>query len=43
MRRFFAKLAHLFRVRSAETELAREIESHLAMLARGFRGTRTVS
>ncbi|HEX4164526.1 MAG TPA: ABC transporter permease [Bryobacteraceae bacterium] len=36
MRRFFAKLAHLFRGRNAETELAREIESHLSMLQENF-------
>ena len=30
MRRFFARLANLFRRRHAEGELAREIESHLA-------------
>ncbi len=36
MRRFFARLAHLFRFRNAETESAREIESHLAMLQEDF-------
>ena len=36
MRRFFAKLANLFRGRSAERELAREIDSHLAMLQEEF-------
>jgi predicted permease len=36
MRRFFAKAASLFRSRSAERELAREIESHLALLQEGF-------
>ncbi len=41
MRRLFAKAANLFQKRSAERELDREIESHLAMLredfeARGF-------
>jgi len=36
MRRFLAKLANLFRGRSAERELAREVESHLAMLEEEF-------
>jgi predicted permease len=36
MRRFFAKAASLFRSGSAERELAREIESHLALLQEGF-------
>ena len=36
MRRFFAKLATLFRSRSAEREMAREIDSHLAMLQDDF-------
>ena len=36
MRRFFAKLASLFRGRHAENELAREIDSHLALLQEGF-------
>lgn len=36
MRRFAAKLANLFRSRSAERELAREIESYLAMLQEDF-------
>lgn len=36
MRRFLAKLANLFRGRSAESELAREIESHLALLQEQF-------
>jgi predicted permease len=36
MRRFLAKVANLFRSRSAEQELAREIESHLALLQEEF-------
>jgi len=32
MRRFFARIRNLFNGRSAEPELAREIESHLALL-----------
>src|SRR5271169_4663340 len=36
MRRFFARLANLFRGRKAEYELAREIESHLALLQEEF-------
>src|SRR5713226_5841336 len=36
MRRFFARLANLFCGRSAERELAREIESHLAILQEEF-------
>ena len=36
MRRFFARLANLFRRRHAEGELAREIESHLALLKDDF-------
>ncbi len=36
MRRFFAKLATLFRSRSAEREMTREIDSHLAMLQDDF-------
>jgi predicted permease len=36
MRRFFMRLGSLFRSRSAERDLAREIESHLAMLQEEF-------
>jgi FtsX-like permease family len=36
MRRFFAKSASLFRSHSVERELAREIESHLALLEEEF-------
>ncbi len=36
MRRFLAKTANLFRARHAERELAREIDSHLAMLQEDF-------
>ncbi len=36
MRRFFARLANLFKGRHAEHELAREIEAHLAMLQADF-------
>jgi macrolide transport system ATP-binding/permease protein len=36
MRRFFARLANLFRPRRAENELSREIESHLALLREDF-------
>jgi predicted permease len=36
MRRFFARLTNLFRNPGAERELAREIESHLAMLQDEF-------
>ena len=36
MRRFLARLANLFRSRGAERELAREIESHLALLEEEF-------
>lgn len=36
MRRFFARLASLFRGRSAERELAREIKAHLALLEDDF-------
>src|ERR1035437_1508038 len=36
MRRFFARLTNLLRVRGAERELAREIESHLTMLQDEF-------
>lgn len=36
MRRFFARLANLFRGRSAERELAREIECHLKLLEDEF-------
>ena len=36
MRRFFARLTNLFRGRSAEPELAREIASHLALLEEEF-------
>jgi putative ABC transport system permease protein len=36
MRRFVAKLANIFRNRRAEREMAREIESHLALLQEEF-------
>ena len=36
MRRFFLRLASLFRGRKAERELAREIEAHLALLQEDF-------
>ena len=36
MRRFFARLITLVQGRKAERELAREIESHLALLQEGF-------
>jgi len=36
MRRFLARFANLFRRRSAEREMAREIESHLALLREDF-------
>ncbi len=36
MRRFFARFLNLFRGRGAERELAREIESHLAILQEDF-------
>lgn len=36
MRRFFARLTNLFRSRRAERELAREIDSHLALLQENF-------
>ena len=36
MRRFFARFANVFRARDAEPELAREIESHLALLEEEF-------
>lgn len=36
MRRFLARLASLFRGRSAEREMTREIESHLALLQEDF-------
>ena len=36
MRRGLARLANLFRGRRAERELAKEIESHLAMLTDDF-------
>jgi len=36
MRRFLSRLANLFRSRTAERELAREIQSHLAMLQEEF-------
>ena len=36
MRRFFARLANLFRGRSAEPDLTREIASHLALLEEEF-------
>jgi macrolide transport system ATP-binding/permease protein len=36
MRRFFARLTSLFRRRSEERELAREIEAHLALLREDF-------
>jgi hypothetical protein len=36
MRRFFARLANLFRGSRMENELAREIESHLALLQEDF-------
>ena len=36
MRRFFARLVNLFRGPRAESELAREIESHLALLEDDF-------
>jgi macrolide transport system ATP-binding/permease protein len=36
MRRFFLKLANLFRGEQAESELAREIEAHLALLQEDF-------
>jgi putative ABC transport system permease protein len=36
MRRFFARLANLFRDRQTERELAREIASHLALLQEDF-------
>src|SRR5579863_530466 len=36
MRRFFLRLANLFRGRGAERELAREIEAHLALLKEEF-------
>src|SRR6185437_11169472 len=36
MRRSFAKLANLFRSGSAEREMTREIDSHLAMLQDDF-------
>jgi len=36
MRRFFARIRNLFNGRSAEPELAREIESHLALLEEEF-------
>ncbi len=36
MRRFFAKLQNLFRGRGAERDLAREVESHLALLEEEF-------
>ena len=36
MRRFFARLGNLLRGSGAEREMAREIESHLALLQEGF-------
>ncbi|MGH9764199.1 MAG: ABC transporter permease [Blastocatellia bacterium] len=36
MRRFFAKLKNVFRHRSAERDLAREVEAHLALLQDEF-------
>jgi predicted permease len=36
MRRFFARLANLFRGRRAESDMAREIEAHLALLRDEF-------
>ncbi len=36
MRRFFLRLANLFRVGRAEREMAREIEAHLALLQEDF-------
>ena len=36
MRRFFARLVNLFRGTRVESEMAREIESHLALLAEDF-------
>src|SRR5690242_9740143 len=36
MRRFLLRLANLFRGRSAERDLAREIDSHLALLREEF-------
>src|SRR5579864_7405331 len=36
MRRLFARFANLFRGRRSERELAREIESHLALLQEDF-------
>jgi hypothetical protein len=36
MRRFFARLGNLFRTRRAESEMAREIEAHLALLQEEF-------
>ncbi len=36
MRRFFARITNLFRGRKAERELAREIDSHLALLQEEF-------
>src|ERR1700722_14724608 len=38
MRRFIAKLTSLFRHQTAESELAREVESHLALLQEDFQG-----
>ncbi len=43
MRRFLAKLAAMLRGRSTETDLSREIDSHLGMLARGFRAARAAA
>jgi predicted permease len=37
MRRFLAQVANLFRGRTAEREMSREIESHLALLEENFR------
>src|SRR5215475_12424837 len=36
MRRFFARLANLFRSQNAECELAREIDAHLALMQDDF-------
>jgi hypothetical protein len=36
MRRFFSRLTNLFRGGRAESELAREIEAHLALLQEDF-------
>ena len=36
MRRFFVRLANLFRSNRAEREMAREIDAHLALLQEEF-------